>query len=87
MSGEEVHLEVGRVPIAVKRCNLTKPYPSLVGIRRGKAGERGGVDGKGVGEGETAEKLWTQLFRPLVINLMIICQQNHYQKLFALECK
>ena len=43
----------------------------------GGGGERG-KPGGGVEGGEPVDKLLTPLFRPLVINLMIICQQDHY---------
>ena len=65
------------------------------GDRAKKAGERSGSRGRGWGKrkagggggvGEPVDKLLMPLFRPLAINLMIICQQDHYQTLVALEC-
>ena len=49
-------------------------------------GKEEGRGGGGEG-GEPVDKQLTPLFRPLVINLMIICQQDHYQTLVALECE
>ena len=71
----------------------SNPWPLLSFGDTAKKGRRvkrggGGGGGKGKGEGgEPVEKLLSPLFRPLVINLMIICQQDNCQRLVAMECK
>ena len=55
---------------------IGRKRPGREAVAGGGGGERGRPGGEG---GEPVDKLLAPLFHPLVINLMIICQQNHYQ--------